>query len=671
MAEEPPDSPRRFAALVRNALLKGFSIPVALLGFYAIAPTWLNHNLQGNARTAIEADRSLTVRQTEERVAFFTHLDFEKISRQPPKGLERLKANLDEGGITDQFWRLRAGAYTAGALVGLLAAVAFATIILNRQAKRSRDDLIRAYRLAWKLSVGAALTKIVLLIPLLSYGIFELTTLAMERYFPKLILIIVIGGVIALWKGSKILLQRVPLEYTEDMARPILSDEAPELWAEIRRAATALKTNPPDHILVGMQLNFYVTEMTVNYSGGRLEGRTLYLSLPLLRQLGIDEVMAIVGHELGHFRGDDTQLTRVFYPMRFKVDATLHALAQSGWVGWSSLHALLFFRRSFGETEQQMSREREFLADRAGAELTSAEIAARALIKTHVYTKAFTELVRKQTDGADDIFATPLAPFIKSTFGGGTQFWSDLMATATPHPLDSHPPLKLRLTALGAATDPVAAAEIAVTEATIAYDAWLLDKGDLFDKIVQRASNQMTRMRSRMTALKADYTTKEGQQLLESHFPPVQWKSRASGLWIKIIGCIFGAGLSILLAAVSPMPATLIPIALGCCCLACAVQQWRRHHDGEFILKADSLNYSGWSHPLLFSEVVRINTRSSYGTLVLYFILREKAPSIWRFSTLSWMRTKKVTLPLGLIAGKQSEIFRVLHKYMTRNIEAA
>ena len=94
---------------------------------------------------------------------------------------------------------------------------------------------------------------------------------------------IILGGVFALWRSAAILLKNVPLEFKEPMSREITPAEAPELWQAVTQAAQRLQTSPPDHIVIGLQFNFYVTELAVRLDSGRTEGKTLYLSYPLLK----------------------------------------------------------------------------------------------------------------------------------------------------------------------------------------------------------------------------------------------------------------------------------------------------------------------------------------------------------------------------------------------------
>ncbi|HLP76066.1 MAG TPA: M48 family metalloprotease [Candidatus Paceibacterota bacterium] len=354
-----------------QSLAKSLILPVLVLIFFLAAIPWYGSKIRSVIVGQIQSSSEIPFTEKAARVEFIERVDFTKVCLQtPPPDLQILRAGLDEAGITTTFKRLQWGRYLSFALVGMLGLATVFLALLNKQASQSQDALIRCYRLGWKIAMSAALAKVILLIPLLTYGSFELTVLLADRYYPKLLIVIVLGGIIALWHSASILLRKIPLEFQEPMAREITPEQAPALWEAVREAAARLQTAPPDSILIGMQLNFYVTELTVKHEFGQVNGRTLFLSFPLLKQLSREEVLAIIGHELGHFIGADTRLTREFFPMRLKVDATMMTLAKSGWVAWPSSYFLHFFSWCFGETEQTTSRKRELLADSKAAEMS-------------------------------------------------------------------------------------------------------------------------------------------------------------------------------------------------------------------------------------------------------------------------------------------------------------
>jgi Zn-dependent protease with chaperone function len=654
---------------LRRSFLKSLILPILLLGFFAVAPTWLNHKLHEGVNQGIEADPQLGFIEKAERKDAFDRIDFQRVAFEAPSEFSGLHARMRESGVVGQFQRLRWALHLSLVLAGLLLAAICGTWWLNRKAGRSRDALIHAYRDAWRLTVSASLLKVLLLSPLLAYAIFELTTLAADRYFPQAIIAVAIGGLLMLWRGATILLRKVPLEFEETMARSVTAAEAPELWAAVREAAARLRTDPPDHVLVGMQLNFYVTELAVKHDGGRVEGRTLFLSQPMLRQLSTEEVVAIVGHELGHFIGEDTRITREFYPFRFKAHATLFALAQSGWVGWPSLHVLNFFHWSFGASEQAMSREREFAADRVAAELTSPAVAARALVRFHLVNEAYAlGITGEGGRRLDNPLDAPLSGFIRERLLPDSAFWERLLKQTTPHPLDSHPPLRDRLAGLGQSVDIEALKAQAVADGETAYDRWLVAHADLFAEQTRKAAQNVEKVRAQLDIKQADYGTSEGRALLERHFPEVKWRTRSFPVWLCLFACgVFGLAALAFVITGEPVWLKAIFGLVGAIIAAIAIGCWRRHHGGEFTLRADSLSYTGWKRPLRFADVERVALSNTNGSLSITFVLKAKAPMIYRYSPSNWTR-KSVAVGLSWIKGKQPQVAETIYRYYTREI---
>ena len=74
------------------------------------------------------------------------------------------------------------------------------------------------------------------------------------------------------------------------------------LWDLAEQCADIVGSVPPDNILVGMSANFYVTENAVSLVGQWrspvVDGRTLYVSAPLLRLMNRAETSAVLAHEI-------------------------------------------------------------------------------------------------------------------------------------------------------------------------------------------------------------------------------------------------------------------------------------------------------------------------------------------------------------------------------------
>lgn len=654
---------------LRRAFLKSLVIPLCTLVFFACAPAWLNYRVHSGIEEGIRQASHLSPIEQEERIAAFAGIDFGEVCRVAPPGLEGLRADLKANGLCTQFERLDWSFRLSVLLVAILLAVMGATRVLNRRAQKSRDALIRAYRTGWRLGMAAAITKVVLLVPLLAFGIYELTTLAFDRYYPQAILGIVIVGGVVLWRSGMILLKPVPMEFAEPLSREIGPEEAPEFWQAVREAAARLKTQPPDRIVVGMQLNFYVTELAVIHGAGRAEGRTLFISQPLLRQLSADEVLAIIGHELAHFMGEDTRITREFYPLRFKVNATMMTLAQSIWVGWPSLHALGFFTWAFGATEQAVSRERELLADRTGAELTSPETMARALVKLQVVNEAFHLAVAGPGRRPDNPFEAPLGAFIREELVPKAGFWTQLFEKTTPHPLDSHPALHVRLEALGRPMGAAEAITVATEAGESAYQRWFSAHDGLFATLAKEAADLVEKVRARTDAVSASYQTEDGRRFLEANFPVLTWKVRAFTFWFMMGACalaVLGLGAVAVFGEGGGVKTAFGLLAAATAVLAAAL--WKRHRNGVFVLDAEGLSYTGWHRKLLFSSVEGMTALRSNGTLTGTFVLKAPEPGIWKYNPLRYRR-RTVSVGLNWIAGKkQDDVLQTLHRYLTRQL---
>lgn len=665
LKSKPPVNVRKNLLL---ALVKSLLVPVLLLAFFTAAPHWLNSKIRTEIAAAVKASPNLSPAEMEDRLDKIAKIDFQQVCFNPPAGFEKLHDNLARAGLAARFRRLQWGLILSSVLVAGLGAAIWAIFSLNAKAKNSPAELIHGYRLSWKIGMAAALAKVFLLIPLLAYGTFELTVLWFGQFFPKLLLVIILGGLIALWRSATILLKKAPLEFKEPMSRELTPSEAPELWQAVKDAAGRLQTLPPDHIVIGLQFNFYVTELAVCLDSGRTEGKTLYLSYPLLKQLSGDEVLAIIGHELGHFIGEDTRMTREFYPLRLKIHATMVAMARSGWVGWPSFQFLNYFSWCFGETEQAASRKRELLADQKAAALTSSRTAANALVRFQVATEAFqrglAEAIKNKIENPLNI---PLQAVVREKLAGDSEFWNLLFEKKTPHPLDSHPPLNVRLGALGQNINADEARNIALAESESAYAKWFSTREALFTNLAQQAQTVIGKLR----LAKADYATPEGKAMLDQHFPEKKWRYKQSNLWAVVVllglvvaGCLAGtifvndlAG-RVMFAVFGALPALGIILA------------WKRHRHGELTLNADGIFYSGWTRSLHFQEIEKTFARRSYSNVILSFRLKEKQPPIWKCSIIR-AKTKGVTFSLSGLEGKAAPTAQTILRYLARQIEPA
>ncbi len=349
----------------------------------------------------------------------------------------------------------------------------------GRLARNNRALLAAIFRpglyITLVVLVGLVVTSAALAIASIYFG----ETALINRLHVGIILAIglgALGGVLAIGRGAFAMVKKAE---TTVIGKVIRRDEAPELWKTVEAAAERLGALKPESIVLGLDPNFFVTEVKVHCLSGSLTGRTLYCSLPLTRILAKGEFLAILGHELGHFKGEDTKFSERFYPVYRGTATALAHLQAAGGKGAGgvalipAVAVLGFFFESFALAEKKLSRERELAADRAGASVASARDLAVALAKVHAFSgvwggfdEAALDLLRqgKQYTNASTLFAAACEGQAKVT--------DDLVAKVAnshvSHPTDSHPSLSDRLQSLGLTLAEVRPGAIALPPASAA-----------------------------------------------------------------------------------------------------------------------------------------------------------------------------------------------------------
>ncbi len=646
------------------------ALPLLVLAFYAAAPYWLNAKLRSQVREDLESKFGLSAAEREQRLAAIAKLDFRRLCEDHPPEYQRVTANLENAGVCGNFARLRWGGKLSIGLVGLIAAATASMLALNRWARSSPNALIRGYRLGWTVAMTASTVQLLLLIPLLIYGIFEFGVLLANRFSPTLLIAIALGGGIALFGCMKILFRKVPLQFQEPMSREITPQESPELWETVRVAAQRLGTTPPDRIIVGMKPNFYVTELAVAHGSGRTEGRTLFLSHTLLKLLSEEEILSIIGHELGHFIGDDTRLTREFYPLRHKVLATLAILSHSGVAGITSGAFLSFFGRCFAETEQRASRSRELLADQQGGALVSPRTLVRALVKLQASVEALSrELVSPADREAPLPLDQALAATVREKLVHDSAFWSELLEKQLPHPLDSHPPLHERVEALGERLTPEGAQAIAAQPTGSAYDAWFAGRDDLFSEMTNQARAEVSKIQARAQIVNADYRTEAGKTLLDRHFPEITWRNAPSGVDGTLIALAVLSIASVAGVILIPDPGAKVAVGLlGFILGALAAFRWTSTRNIYITLNAEGLIYNRWNRPLRFADVVSMSAQKHHSELFAKFRLK---PGQAPYSKLAWGQQKELSISLKGLSQSPNTVLQTIFRYVTRQADAA
>ena len=282
-----------------------------------------------------------------------------------------------------------------------------------------------------------------------------------ESFHPQIVLIF---GAVALFGAFNLIkpaFQMTQKAQSFIIGKRLSSEEYPDIWSFVRQAATRLGALMPDNIIVGLGTAFYVTESSVTCLKEKLKGRTLFLSVPMMRQLSRNELLAIVGHELGHFRGSDTVYSQKFYPIYKSAHLGLESfLLKDGTPNFFALPVYALFAHfmdEFSRIEASIGRSRELLADKAGMELTTNAITASALVKIYAYSNCWSSIENKifhlvkqgqQLDNASLHFSQYVTALTKE------QLLKQINEEhKIPHPTNTHPRLTDRLKQLDVRMD--------------------------------------------------------------------------------------------------------------------------------------------------------------------------------------------------------------------------
>lgn len=441
-----PNHRREFIrALLRPALLF-LLLPVGAVGFSRYGERKLDSLILDGIERNVRAD----ARGTEaEREAFLGLLRANPPS-QACGGTDEALAEYRGvvcaafGDVWQFLWAERLAWLGIALAVFTLALIA----ALGWWAWRRPSALYVAFMTGWRAVVALVAVDTVVQAVLAVWLSYWVTALLLNSYVPKLILLVVVLGGMAVWAVLKTLFARPP-ERSPVAAEVVAEADAPVLWRRVRELAGRLGTRPPDVIVAGIDDAFFVTEAGLGLESGQaLSGRVLYLSLPLLRVLSPSEADAVFSHELAHFRGGDTEATAKLAPELTRF-GQYHASLVEGGVTIPAAHVLRLFRAAFELGLKKEQRRRELEADAQAVKLTSADDLARSLLKVTGYS-AFRSATEATLFAQRDAHTAALGIQARVEAGlpahvASQGFLEQVKAQAMPHPFDSHPPLEERL----------------------------------------------------------------------------------------------------------------------------------------------------------------------------------------------------------------------------------
>ena len=263
---------------------------------------------------------------------------------------------------------------------------------------------------------------------------------------------LIVSQALSLAKGSPVFV----------VGKTLGTDDRTGIRQLVESVAVKLGAKTPTNIVVGLEPNFFATSANVNVFGEStvLSGETIYLSAPLLRLFSRAETQAVIGHELGHFIGEDTKYSKKFAPMYRQLQKSIDSI--SGFEGASSIATipatvtLSVMLEMFAKNERTIGRSREFEADRHGAEAGSSDAVISALIKAVMVAPFYEETLRynleKLRNGEVLKNLSNIIQFVSSERCqdvSSADIATNVGSSVSSHPIDTHPTMSERAKALG------------------------------------------------------------------------------------------------------------------------------------------------------------------------------------------------------------------------------
>ena len=246
----------------------------------------------------------------------------------------------------------------------------------------------------------------------------------------------------------------------EQIEKAILTNREnyPKLWSHVEAIANKIEARKPDNIIIGLQPTFYATsaEVKLVFEEEKIKGQTLFLSLPLMKLFNSEELDAVVGHELGHFKAKDTNYSTKFAPVYANLGKSIDNLSNtisgaSALAKIPAIYVLSAMYETFATNIAAISREREFEADKVGCEASTKEGLVYSLAKVVTYSRLWNDTLLDNIKRLNNGRVTPNLSEVfreSSLYNIGKKDIDDIIDEVLPsivqHPTDSHPPMAER-----------------------------------------------------------------------------------------------------------------------------------------------------------------------------------------------------------------------------------
>lgn len=472
----------------------------------------------------------------------------------------------------------------------------------------------------------------------------------------KLMAVAFITGLVCLYsiwtmgKQLKVMLHMFEPTAMVVLGQSVTPEQAPLLWDFVRDLAQRLDALQPDHIVLGMTEGFYVTSSDVNLlpSDAHLSGRTLHVPIMYLGLLDEAQTRAVIGHELAHFAGADTEYSQRFVPIYDGISRSLQAIFQtmlsSDLLQRTILRPALMlgmhFMESFDHAVNHWSRVRELAADAAGARMAGNEAAASALLRISAIDPLLQEQVWTHVGSATN----PVPGYVLPVDLPGTVIQAlseqtltlpeDELAIQLPHPSDTHPSNGERLASLQVTVEDAAVMStrpVDRVQACAAIDQYFSDPSSVRMRITEDfLSHYVTRDAAAVEELKTYADNVSGDVRLHEG-------ARQRGIFGTVfVGSLLLAGLALLTVAffypqlIGGNPKILfasggIIAVLMACLLPFSLRMVMRARTTALLLTPDHFIFANLKAPLATQHIADFGL-SIGNSVVLNLLLEDDAP---------------------------------------------
>jgi Zn-dependent protease with chaperone function len=510
-----------------------FALPLFGLWFASHATSRFDQRVLSTVESQLAQDASLDGARRQELLDFFRAVPASAACLSTGEELAGFRDSLGEACSDVRQFEWMGLLALGAALVGLASAVI--ALLCALAAFISRPFQYGSFVVGWNvLRVTGALQALSqgALAVWLSYW---MTAVWFERYYPKLIGIVGILAGIAVLVVVAAIFGRPSTDF-EVEAEVLEPSHAPELWAHVRQLCERVGTPPPDHILTGIDANFFVTESDVRVGARTLTGRILYVSLSLLRLLERSEADAVLAHEMGHLLGGDTGHGKRLAPVLARFGHYLQTLHEGVYTR-PIFHFMLAYRGLFELSLGRSRRASELAADRLAAGLTSGRDLARSLVKVGAYANfrdrveadLFARGEQQQSVAIAQRVALGFAEYATSEAVHG-----DLHGVVTPHPFDSHPPLAARLENVGEALAPADVEKVLLEPTTSSWVSAILEADAIEARLWGAYEARFTQAHDLVLAYRYEPSTEAERQHVEKYFPPLTFAGKEDGLEVRL-----------------------------------------------------------------------------------------------------------------------------------------